>query len=308
MKLKLSSTSVLILIVLYIGLIGTMSVITHHYIWIDNGGYYILDEVKDIGKFNSDNDNMVNTNNVNDAEFVAVDTGYSFDKIEDFEYYGTYESPIIMAVEHYIKVETLDYKEFANAVMNKDSYESLGIRSTSLSGKVKYSLSGSDNDKSVIEDFLSRLYGEEYWNILKAKKTNTHIDSGAGIYIQFAYRGGYDTISTNLPHVALIVDIYRRADSTKELDTPIGFTKVDEADLENIINVKSMPDNFGETIGVEGESQTEQEEQQAEQEEQQVDENEVQAKREMIIKRLLALSVVLLMTVIVCIKLSYDSY
>lgn len=241
MKLKPSFLHAVLICIIYAILAVIAIFRVNHNTWLANGGYFINNQVIDLGDFRSSNGNLKSTNSIKDAEFVAVDTGYSFDNIEEFEYYGTYESPVILATKHKASSETIDLQDFAEAVIDRKEYEELGIKSASLSGSVTYAINGLDVEEDVIEELLSKVYGEG-WGKLRRKASHSGSSVSTGIYIQFAYENEYEELPTNIPHVSLIVDVYRRVGISRELDDMIGFTRVDKNNLGDIINIKNMPE------------------------------------------------------------------
>lgn len=200
---------------------------------LSNKAVYIYSYVTDIQEIKSSDDNIILAyDDIEYAEFVLVEAGYSFNEMDEFEYYGTYESPVILASKNRI-IGELDYKEVIDASINKTGYEDIGVKSVNLTGEVECSIYGNHADRETIQGLLNRELGSNAINLEANKET--------GLYFQFAYTdNGAQEVKSNIPHASILIDIYKRSNSSKELNGIVGSTRVDGSKLGGITNIKEL--------------------------------------------------------------------
>lgn len=237
MKLRMSKVTADSMLVAYILIfVLTLATIQERKLGVNglsNKAVYIYNYVTDMQEIKSSDDNIILAyDDIEYAEFVLVEAGYSFNEMDEFEYYGTYESPVILASKNRI-IGELDYKEVIDASINKTGYEDIGIKSVNLTGEVECSIYGNHADREMIQGLLNRELGSNAINLEANKET--------GLYFQFAYiDNGAQEVKSNIPHASLLIDIYKRSNSSKELNGIVGFTRVDESKLGGIINIKEL--------------------------------------------------------------------
>lgn len=229
MRYRFNIITVLVLMVIHLVLGIVLINYTEKHVWIDNGGQYIYSCTDNLGKFNSTDGKVIEQSLYSDnINFVVTLRGYGFDELAEYEYYGTYESPIIIVTKNATILDEIDYHDFISAILNDGSYFDLGIKNTKLSGVAKYRFCGTDNEKDLLRGFIERLDQESGVKLRKSAISSSTIRSNqAGIGVQFRCSDiGWTEVPSNLPHVSLVVDIYRRLGTDYELGELVGFNRV----------------------------------------------------------------------------------